>query len=184
MLKLFSAFRKDKIWDFDGGIHPPEMKTQSNGTPLRQVPLAPRFVIPLKQHIGAEGELCVSVGDRVLRGQALTRGRGRMLPVHAPTSGTVIAIAPHSTAHPSALAELSVIIDADGEDRWIEREAGLITAPTAVKRSLNAFISMALPGLAAQGFPPALNCRAAAIKSPRLLSMPQSANLTLRRTIV
>ncbi|VUC84974.1 NADH reducing dehydrogenase [Salmonella sp. NCTC 11881] len=45
-----------------------------------------------------------------------------MLPVHAPTSGTVIAIAPHSTAHPSALAELSVIIDADGEDRWIERE--------------------------------------------------------------
>ncbi|SQB39608.1 electron transport complex protein RnfC [Citrobacter koseri] len=80
MLKLFSAFRKDKIWDFDGGIHPPEMKTQSNGTPLRQVPLAPRFIIPLKQHIGAEGELCVNVGDRVLRGQPLTRGRGRMLP--------------------------------------------------------------------------------------------------------
>ncbi len=57
MLKLFSAFRKNKIWDFNGGIHPPEMKTQSNGTPLRQVPLAQRFVIPLKQHIGAEGEL-------------------------------------------------------------------------------------------------------------------------------
>ncbi len=36
MLKLFSAFRKNKIWDFNGGIHPPEMKTQSNGTPLRQ----------------------------------------------------------------------------------------------------------------------------------------------------
>ncbi|MGS9121541.1 electron transport complex subunit RsxC, partial [Salmonella enterica subsp. enterica serovar Infantis] len=68
MLKLFSAFRKDTIWDFDGGIHPHEMKTQSNGTPLRQVPLSPRFVIPLKQHIGAEGERCVSVGDRVLRG--------------------------------------------------------------------------------------------------------------------
>ena len=28
MLKLFSAFRKNKIWDFNGGIHPPEMKTQ------------------------------------------------------------------------------------------------------------------------------------------------------------
>ncbi len=37
MFKLFSAFRKDKVWDFNGGIHPPEMKTQSNGTPLRQV---------------------------------------------------------------------------------------------------------------------------------------------------
>lgn len=122
MFKLFSAFKKNKIWDFNGGIHPPEMKTQSNGTPLRQVPLAQRFVIPLKQHIGAEGELCVSVGDKVLRGQPLTRGRGKMLPVHAPTSGTVTAIAPHSTAHPSALAELSVIIDADGEDCWIPRD--------------------------------------------------------------
>lgn len=122
MLKLFSAFRKDKLWDFHGGIHPPEMKTQSSGTPLRQLPLATRFVIPLKQHIGAEGELCVNVGDSVLRGQPLTRGRGRMLPVHAPTSGYIVAIAPHSTAHPSALPELSVIIEADGEDRWIERD--------------------------------------------------------------
>ncbi|HFN5980315.1 TPA: hypothetical protein ACHFOL_004348, partial [Klebsiella pneumoniae] len=49
MFKLFSAFRKDKVWDFNGGIHPPEMKTQSNGTPLRQVSLPQRFVIPLKQ---------------------------------------------------------------------------------------------------------------------------------------
>ena len=94
MFKLFSAFRKDKVWDFNGGIHPPEMKTQSNGTPLRQVSLPQRLIIPLKQHIGAEGELCVKVGDRVLRGQPLTRGWGRMLPVHAPTSGTVAAIAP------------------------------------------------------------------------------------------
>lgn len=101
MLKLFSAFRKEKIWDFDGGIHPPEMKTQSNGTPLRQIPLATRYVMPLKQHIGAEGELCVKEGDTVLRGQPLTFGRGRMLPIHAPTSGKVVAIAPHTVAHPS-----------------------------------------------------------------------------------
>jgi ferredoxin len=40
---LFSAFRKDKVWDFNGGIHPPEMKTQSNGTPLRQVSLPQRL---------------------------------------------------------------------------------------------------------------------------------------------
>ncbi|VEB59858.1 ferredoxin-like protein, cytoplasmic membrane [Salmonella enterica subsp. enterica] len=35
-LNYFPLSEKIKIWDFDGGIHPPEMKTQSNGTPLRQ----------------------------------------------------------------------------------------------------------------------------------------------------
>ena len=153
MLKLFSAFKKDKIWDFNGGIHPPEMKTQSNGTPLRQLPLASRFVIPLKQHIGAEGELCVAVGERVLRGQPLTRGRGRMLPVHAPTSGTVVAIAPHSTAHPSALAELSVIIDADGEDRWIERDGWSDYRSRTRAELIERIHQYGVAGLGGAGFP-------------------------------
>ncbi|EMM5415872.1 electron transport complex subunit RsxC [Citrobacter amalonaticus] len=153
MLKLFSAFRKDKIWDFNGGIHPPEMKTQSNGTPLRQVPLAQRFVMPLKQHIGAQGELCVAEGQHVLRGQALTRGWGRMLPVHAPTSGTVVAIAPHSTAHPSALAELSVIIDADGEDRWIEREGWQDYRSQSRETLIERIHQFGVAGLGGAGFP-------------------------------
>ena len=67
--------------------------------------------------------MCVSVGDKVLRGQPLTRGRGKMLPVHAPTSVPLRLLRP-TLPHPSALAELSVIIDADGEDCWIRATAG------------------------------------------------------------
>ena len=78
MFKLFSAFRKDKVWDFNGGIHPPEMKTQSNGTPLRQVSLPQRFVIPLKQHIGAEGELCVQPGANPRLGQNAAGARANV----------------------------------------------------------------------------------------------------------
>ncbi|PRD13189.1 electron transport complex subunit RsxC [Pantoea coffeiphila] len=122
MLNLFKRFKKDAIWDFDGGIHPPEMKTQSNGTPLRQLPLPARFILPLKQHIGSEGEISVRPGDKVLRGEPLTFGNGRMLPIHAPTSGTVTKIAPHMTAHPSALAEMCIFIEPDGEDRWCEKQ--------------------------------------------------------------
>jgi len=155
MFKLFSAFRKEKLWDFHGGIHPPEMKTQSNGTPLRQLPLANRFVIPLKQHLGAEGELCVRVGDKVLRGQPLTRGRGRMLPVHAPTSGTVISIAPHSTAHPSALPEMSVIIEADGEDRWIDRDGWPDYRSHSYEALIERIHQFGVAGLGGAGFPTA-----------------------------
>ncbi|MCJ0722372.1 electron transport complex subunit RsxC [Enterobacter hormaechei] len=153
MLKLFSAFRKEKIWDFDGGIHPPEMKSQSNGTPLRQIPLATRYVMPLKQHIGAEGELCVKEGDSVLRGQPLTFGRGRMLPIHAPTSGKVVAVAPHTVAHPSALSELSVIIEADGEDRWIDRDGWSDYRCHSREALIERIHQFGVAGLGGAGFP-------------------------------
>ncbi|WP_439211993.1 electron transport complex subunit RsxC [Duffyella gerundensis] len=155
MLNLLSLFRKDKIWDFDGGIHPPEMKTQSNGTPLRQLPLADRYIIPLKQHIGHEGELCVQPGDHVLRGQPLTFGHGRMLPVHAPTSGTVTAIAPHMTAHPSGLTETCVFITPDGDDRWIARETIGDYRQLSREEVVTRIHQAGVAGLGGAGFPTA-----------------------------
>ncbi|QDX97551.1 electron transport complex subunit RsxC [Pectobacterium carotovorum subsp. carotovorum] len=155
MLKLFSAFKKDRIWDFDGGIHPPEMKTQSSQTPLRQIPLPEQFIIPLKQHLGPEGEICVSVGDKVLRGQPLTRGKGRTLPVHAPTSGTVNAIRQHTTAHPSGLSELSIIIIPDGDDRWCERQTFTDYRAQSVDTLLAHLHQAGIAGLGGAGFPTA-----------------------------
>ncbi|EPB0606915.1 electron transport complex subunit RsxC, partial [Yersinia enterocolitica] len=122
MFKLFTARKHDNIWEFDGGIHPPEMKLQSSRVPMRIATLPEQLIVPLQQHLGPEGELRVSTGERVLKGQPLTVGRGRTVPVHAPTSGVITAIAPHTTAHPSGLAELCVHITPDGEDRWREQQ--------------------------------------------------------------
>ncbi|HGE6661327.1 TPA: electron transport complex subunit RsxC [Serratia marcescens] len=155
MLNLFAAFKKDRIWDFDGGIHPPEMKTQSSGAPLRVAPLPKTFIIPLQQHLGPEGELCVNAGDRVLKGQPLTVGRGRTVPVHAPTSGTVSAIAPHITAHPSGLSELCVIIEADDEDRWCEREPVADYRQSPAAELIQRIHQAGIAGLGGAGFPTA-----------------------------
>ncbi|VEI70862.1 electron transport complex subunit RsxC [Serratia rubidaea] len=155
MFNLFTAFKKDRIWDFDGGIHPPEMKTQSSGAPLRSAPLPDTFIIPLQQHLGPEGELLVQAGDSVLKGQPLTMGRGRTLPVHAPTSGTVIAIKPHITAHPSGLAELCVIIRPDGEDRWCERQPAADFRQLAADELIQRIHQAGIAGLGGAGFPTA-----------------------------
>ncbi len=118
MLKLFDWLKKDNVWDFKGGIHPPEMKSQSSKTPMRIASVPDELIIPLQQHLGPEGELIVNIGDTVLKGQPLTKGLGRTVPVHASTSGTITAIEPMVTAHPSGLKELCVRIKADGKDTW------------------------------------------------------------------
>ncbi|SFM98992.1 electron transport complex protein RnfC [Izhakiella capsodis] len=156
MLKQLNLFKKKRIWDFEGGIHPPEMKTQSNSRPLRQLPLASRFIIPLKQHIGQDGEICVKPGDKVLRGQPLTFGKDRMLPVHAPTSGVIEAIAYHMTAHPSGLSEFCIFLEADGEDRWAPRNP-LTDYKLRPRAELITHIHQAgIAGLGGAGFPTAL----------------------------
>ena len=119
MADVLTRFNSGKLWEFDGGIHPPDMKSQSNGTPIRTLPLPDDFYVPVKQHAGTAGNLLVKPGDRVLKGQPLTQGDGlQSLPVHAPTSGTVIDIAPYVAPHPSGLTETCVHIQADGLDQW------------------------------------------------------------------
>ncbi|OOF40302.1 electron transport complex subunit RsxC [Rodentibacter mrazii] len=122
MADVLSRFNSGKLWDFKGGIHPPEMKDQSNHQPVKTLPLSKDFYIPLKQHSGLAGEVLVKVGDYVLKGQPLTQGGGlRVLPVHAPTSGTIKNIAPYVAAHPSGLDEMAIHLQADGLDQSIER---------------------------------------------------------------
>ncbi|WP_145553381.1 electron transport complex subunit RsxC [Yersinia canariae] len=155
MFKLFTARQHDNIWDFDGGIHPPEMKLQSSTVPMRIATLPEHMIIPLQQHLGPEGELRVRTGERVLKGQPLTVGRGRTVPVHAPTSGVITAIAPHTTAHPSGLAELCVHITPDGEDRWREQQPWADYYQRDKTALLDRIHQAGIAGLGGAGFPTA-----------------------------
>ncbi|MBI6192453.1 electron transport complex subunit RsxC [Providencia rettgeri] len=155
MLKLFNWLKKDNIWDFKGGIHPPEMKLQSSQTPMRIASIPDELVIPLQQHLGPEGELIVQVGDFVLKGQPLTKGLGRTVPVHASTSGVITAIEPMVTAHPSGLKELCVRIASDGQDTWCT----LYPEPNYVQLTraelLQKIEQAGIAGLGGAGFPTA-----------------------------
>lgn len=110
----------DRLAHFYGGIALPENKTHTRGRPIEQAPIPGRVIIPLNQHIGEPAVACVSIGDKVLRGQTIARANGHLsAPTHASTSGRVVDIADYPIAHPSGMDASCIVIEADGDDNWV-----------------------------------------------------------------
>ena len=153
-LTLLEQVKRQRIWDFPGGIHPPEQKELSNQLPIAALPVAARYYVPIKQHIGSTDDIIVEVGQQVKRGQPLTGANLTMtVPVHAPTSGTIAAIAPHVSAHPSAKPEITIIIDSDNLDHS-EAPKPLANWQDADKETLiNQIKTMGISGMGGAGFP-------------------------------
>ena len=103
-----------------GGVHPPEHKQESTTQAIGQLALPKRLVLPLRQHVGNLPKVLVAVGDQVLKGQLLAEPEGNIsAAIHAPTSGTVVAIEDALIPHPSGLPDRCITIDVDGKDAWI-----------------------------------------------------------------
>ena len=170
MADVLTRFNSGKIWDFKGGIHPPEMKSQSNQSPIQQSELAHDFYVPIKQHAGTAGNVLVKEGDYVLKGQPLTQGDGlRTLPVHAPTSGIVKFIGKHVAPHPSGLTEDMIHIQADGLDKWREQFPleEFFTQP--VEQLIDRIYQAGVAGLGGAVFPTAAKIQSAEKKVKLLI---------------
>ncbi|MCL2346196.1 MAG: electron transport complex subunit RsxC [Desulfobulbus sp.] len=127
------------LFKFKGGVKPPTHKAQSASLPIALAPLPSRLIVPLHQSIGGMPRPVVAVGDKVLKGQLIGEADGWISSaVHAPTSGTVVAVAPHVQPHPSGLDALCVVIEPDGAERWIERQPfdHAAASPDEVRRYL------------------------------------------------
>ena len=149
------------LHDFPGGIHPPQNKAQSTQRPIAHPPVADELVLPLNQHTGAPAQPLVNIGDKVLKGQLLARAFGNIsAPVHAPTSGTVTAIAMRPVAHWSGLQELCLVLQADGEDRWCQ----LFPVPNYTtinhEQLVQRIYDAGIVGLGGAGFPAAIKMAA------------------------
>ena len=118
MLTLFEHIDKGTLWRPIGGIHPPERKNLSNRKPIKTLPLADEYVVPLPQ-VGESAVLIVKQGDYVAKGAILTKGTHfGHLAAHAPTSGHISCIEERPGNHASGLAVLSCVINADGLDTY------------------------------------------------------------------
>ncbi|BES71861.1 electron transport complex subunit RsxC [Marinobacter nanhaiticus D15-8W] len=143
-----------KIWDFPGGIHPPENKQQSTRASIRNLPLPEYLCVPLQQHIGAPAQALVEPGQTVLKGQMLAEPQGRLsVAIHAPTSGIVESVIPHPVPHPSGMTDWCVVILPDGEERWIELEALADYRQASPRALLERIRQAGIAGMGGAGFP-------------------------------
>lgn len=152
--EIVTRVQNNKLWDFPGGVFPAQQKELSNQQPIESISLPERLYIPLKQHIGVEGQLIVAPGEQVLKGQPLTRSANPFsVPVHAPTSGTVVSIGPHISAHPSALPEQTLIIEPDNLDKWTMLNPLQDYQSLPKVSVLEAICNAGISGMGGAGFP-------------------------------
>jgi len=126
-----------KLRTFKGGIHPPDNKHWTSHKAIEDCPLPDELVVPLSQHIGAPSVACVEVGQHVAKGQEIGSAKGFVsVPVHASTSGEVVAI--ENRPHPFGTSLPAVVIKPDGEDSWSYNlqftDPGSLTADEVIEK--------------------------------------------------
>lgn len=146
-----------KLWDIHGGIHPAENKEQSLGSPIRAAGIPEEIILPFSQHLGAPAVPIVEAGQRVLKGEKVAEAKGFVsVPVHASTSGEVIAVEDRIIPHPSGMSAPCIVIRPDGRDEWIDH-SGVDDYTRLDKPALLALIRDAgIAGMGGAGFPSAV----------------------------
>ncbi|MEC9167992.1 MAG: electron transport complex subunit RsxC, partial [Pseudomonadota bacterium] len=151
---IIETLEAGKMYSFPGGVHPDDKKSLSNTSVIKKPSLPELLIVPLRQHIGSDGICCVEVGDSVLKGQILSQSSSPFsVPVHAPTSGEVVAIAPHVVAHPSGLTEMCISIRPDGKDTWCDVSPIANYSDIDKNKLIEAICQAGISGMGGAGFP-------------------------------
>ena len=147
------------LYQFHGGVFPKYNKTLSSRNPIRETYLPKELILPLQQAIGESAQPLVEVGAKVLKNQLIAQSssdaqRKLVVPIHAPTSGTITAIEPRTLAHASGLQELCLILQPDGQhqaiDNALHSDAQWPTSPKSLKTLL---ARSGIIGMGGAGFP-------------------------------
>ena len=101
-----------------GGLRMPRRKDKSNKLPIQHIPVPQQLIIPITQHVGDAAHPVVGIGERVLKGQLIAEADGPIsAPIHAASSGKVIAIEPWPVSRRLGGNAPCIVIECDGADK-------------------------------------------------------------------
>ncbi|HED18489.1 MAG TPA: electron transport complex subunit RsxC, partial [Gammaproteobacteria bacterium] len=138
-----------------GGLHLDANKAQSLQQPLRACSIPEQLYIPLSQHIGEAAEPLLEVGDEVLKGQLVARSPVYIsAPIHASSSGKIVAIGDYPVPHPSGMQATCIVIATDGKDQPVDTGLKMDTVFDADPAEIRQRVRDAgIVGLGGAGFP-------------------------------
>ena len=104
-----------------GGLRLQAHKSASTAEPILQIPIPDQLILPITQHAGDPAQPIVGIGEHVLKGQLIAEIDGSLgAPVHASSSGKVVAIEPWPVSRRYGENAPCIVIDCDGEDRPVD----------------------------------------------------------------
>lgn len=147
-----------RIFPVKGGVHLEYRKELTSEKPIVALPMPKILLVPVQQHMGAPAITMVQPGETVAKGQVLARGQGLVsAPVHAPTSGKVVDIERITAPHPSGLPQITIILEPDGADRWVELPAPINDPFAATPAEIRERVAVSgIVGLGGASFPSAV----------------------------
>ena len=108
-----------------GGLRLDARKTASTEMSIVVAPLPEQLFLPLTQHVGDPAQPIVGVGDYVRKGQRVAEPDAALgAPVHASSSGTVVAIEPWPVSRRNGDKAPCIVIECDGKDTPLDGPGG------------------------------------------------------------
>ncbi|MET0378507.1 MAG: electron transport complex subunit RsxC [Spongiibacteraceae bacterium] len=143
------------LWPMRGGITPPPNKQQSNAAPIRFAGIPPELIFPLSQRHSAAIPV-VATGQQVLKGELIARAGDEFgAPLHASSSGEIIAIETRAIAHETAHTSRCIVLRTDGNDSWRERYPIVDFAQVDATQLIERIRHAGVIGAGGAGFPAA-----------------------------
>jgi len=107
-----------------GGLRLPGNKLQSTSQAIQYMPVPDQLILPLAQHVGNPAQPVVSIGEKVLKGQLIADADGSLsAPVHASSSGKVVAIEPWPVSRRYGERAPCIVIECDGLDASVSADS-------------------------------------------------------------
>jgi electron transport complex protein RnfC len=155
---------------FHGGVRVTRNKERLQGTASRAITLPPRLGYPLQSHIGTPARPVVSIGQSVCRGEVLAVSTSYVSQtIHAGTSGIIAEIGERAVIHPGGLADICIVLEADGEDRRLEPWPALDLERATPTALLERILDAGIIGMGGAGFPSHVKLREGLSNAVRML---------------